>query len=148
MNMHAQAGDTYSRYVTLIGSLTPANVGEIAGLVTDDVHFRDPFNETRGRAAYLHVLAHMFTILADVRFDIHTQVGEGSRRFLYWTFTATHAMLGKISVEGVTRVELNEQGLICAHIDYWDSDSAFMARIPVAGAFIRLIRKQMAIRIP
>jgi hypothetical protein len=48
----------------------------------------------------------------------------------------------------VTRVELDEQGLIAAHIDYWDSDSAFMARIPVAGAFVRLLRKQMAIRIP
>jgi steroid delta-isomerase len=148
MNIHAQAGDVYSRYVTLIGSLTPTNVRELADMVTDDVHFRDPFNETRGRKAYLHVLTHMFTILEGIRFDIHTQTGEGSRRFLYWTFTATHAVLGKIMVEGVTRVELDEQGLIAAHIDYWDSDSAFMARIPVAGAFVRLLRKQMAIRIP
>lgn len=148
MNMHAQAGDTYSRYVTLIGSLTPANVSELGEMVTEDVHFRDPFNDTRGRAAYLHVLRHMFTILEGIRFDIHTQTNEGPRRFLYWTFTATHGVLGKISVEGVTRVDLNEAGLICAHIDYWDSDSAFMARIPVAGAFIRLLRRQMAIRIP
>ncbi|MDP4823681.1 MAG: nuclear transport factor 2 family protein, partial [Aestuariivirgaceae bacterium] len=100
MNMHTQAGDIYSRYVTLIGSLTPANVADLGPMVTDDVHFRDPFNETRGRAAYLHVLAHMFTILENVSFDIHTQAGEGERRFLYWTFTGTHAMLGKIIVEG------------------------------------------------
>lgn len=148
MNIHNPAGDIYSRYVALIGSLTPQNVDDLAPLVTDEVLFRDPFNETRGRFAYLHVLRHMFQILEGIRFDIHSQAGEGSRRFLYWTFTARHSVLKQIKVEGVTRIELADDGRIAAHVDYWDSDSAFMAKIPVAGSIVGLIRRQMAIRIP
>lgn len=148
MNIHNPAGDTYSRYVALIGSLTPENVDDLGALVTEDVLFRDPFNETRGRAAYLHVLRHMFKILEGIRFDIHSQAGEGNRHFLYWTFTARHALLKEIKVEGVTRIELAADGRISAHVDYWDSDSAFMAKIPLAGSFISLLRSQMAIRLP
>lgn len=148
MNIHATTGDIYSRYVSLIGRLSPDNIGELADMVTPDVHFRDPFNESHTREHYVHVLAHMFTILQDVRFDIHTATGEGDRRFLYWTFTARHAVVGEIRVEGTTRIELAPDGRIAAHIDYWDSDSAFMAKIPVVGSLIRLLRAKMAIRLP
>jgi hypothetical protein len=148
MNIHNQKADHLSRYVARIGALTPENLGELESLINKDIVFRDPFNETRGAKAYMHVMAHMFQILNHVRFDIHAQAGSGSQHFLYWTFSAEHGSLGKFEVEGMTRLELDEQGQIAAHIDYWDSDSAFMARIPVVGGLVRLLRKQMAIQIP
>ena len=42
--------------------------------------------------------------------------------------------------------ELADDGRIAAHVDYWDSDSAFMTKIPVAGLFIKALRSQMAIK--
>jgi steroid delta-isomerase len=145
-----QTSDIYARYVSLIGRLNPDNIGELVELTTPDVHFRDPFNETRGRAAYAHVLAHMFVILQDIRFDVQSQATgtDTQRHFFDWTFTARHSALGSFRVEGVTRIDLAADGRIAAHIDYWDSDSAFLARIPVVGVLMRALRKQMTIRIP
>jgi steroid delta-isomerase len=144
MNIHSAS--PFSRYVKLIGELRPETIDELGTLITEDVHFRDPFNDTRGKDAYLHIMRHMFAILTDIRFDIHEQAGDGKQRFLWWTFTARHSMIGAMKVDGITRVELAEDGRIAAHIDYWDSDSAFMTKIPVAGLFIKALRSQMAIK--
>ena len=144
MNIHSAS--PFSRYVKLIGELRPETISELAPLITEDVHFRDPFNDTRGKDAYLHILRHMFDILTDIRFDIHEQAGDGQQRFLWWTFTARHSVIGAMKVDGITRVELAGDGRIAAHIDYWDSDSAFMAKIPVAGLLIKALRRQMAIK--
>ena len=148
MNIHSQQADALSQYVARIGDLTPDNLGELESLITDNVHFRDPFNDLRGRKAYMHIMRHMFQILEGLRFDIHDQAGNGSRHFLYWTFYAKHKIIGEFKVEGMTRLELDESGKIAAHIDYWDSDTAFMARIPIAGSLVKALRKQMAIRVP
>ena len=43
--------------------------------------------------------------------------------------------------EGMSEVHVNPQGLICQHIDHWDSASQLIRHLPVIGVIIRPILK-------
>ena len=147
MNMQTGAGAPLERYVELMGDLTPERLAEIAGLVSDNVLFRDPFNEVRGRDRFVAVFQHMFAILKELKFTFEDRASAGRVHFFTWQFSARHAQLGPFTIGGVSRIETDETGLVVSHIDYWDSDSAFMARIPVLGKPIGWLRKFMELRL-
>src|SRR3546814_1664346 len=44
-------GEGLERYLRFLAGLTPESLDGLDGLVCDDVHFRDPFRDVRGRAA-------------------------------------------------------------------------------------------------
>ena len=76
----------HDRYRTYLETLTPETLAEISAYVTDDVRFKDPFNDTRGVDAMSRVFRHMFENVEDVNFDIHEMLAEGSVCLMAWHF--------------------------------------------------------------
>jgi len=55
--------DALDTYVGALQSITADRLEDFMLLVADDVHFRDPFNDCRGRMRYRAVLKDMFETL-------------------------------------------------------------------------------------
>lgn len=133
-------------YADVLGSLNAHLLKRLEELVANDVVFADPFHRVHGREAFLSVMGDMFLRLDNVGFKIHqlTPNPEALRGgFLYWTFTAESKLTGRFSFEGVSRVEINQQGLISLHEDYWDSAELYR-RIPGFKLLFNWLRKRAA----
>ena len=49
------------------------------------------------------------------------------------------------SISGCTEFELNTEGLIVLHRDYWDAAAQVYEQIPVLGAILRFLRRKLAL---
>jgi len=138
---------TVARYCELFGQLRAAQLPLLGELVAEDIEFSDPFNHLRGRSAFLGVLQEMFDKLEGPVFEITgiDPVSDGA--YIHWQFRARVPLLGQWHQTGLSRLRLNEDGLIDQHLDYWDSAQLY-GRIPLLGSIIRWLRGKFAYRGP
>jgi steroid delta-isomerase len=61
-----------------------------------------------------------------------------------WDFHFT-ARAQPMTISGCTQFELNDQGLITLHRDYWDAAQQVYEKVPLLGAVLRLIRRKLAL---
>jgi hypothetical protein len=60
--------------------------------------------------------------------------------YMKWNF-----LNGKLKIEGVSEIKFNDEGLVISHIDYWDSASQILIKIPILKYLIRYIMKKFSI---
>lgn len=138
----------FNAYVGLLVSLRPETLPELRRVTSHDVRFKDPFHDVQGRGAMLAVLERAFKDVENVEFVVTHQClppGEAIG-FLKWRMTGHLRRLGgrPWSVEGMTEVRLDHQGLVTAHYDYWDAASGLYEAFPVIGPVLRFIRRRIA----
>lgn len=131
-------------YVGFFETISSRGLERLSLLTTQDVRFKDPFNDICGQAALRGVLAHMIETCHDLRFVVTHRAWDGDTAFLRWRFTATIARLGTWDVTGVSEVTLDDAGRVAAHVDYWDAAEHVYIRMPVIGAALRAIRRRLA----
>ncbi len=90
-------------------------------LYTDDVYFKDPMTEFKGRDRYQKMIAFIQTYFLNCRMDLHDIQQTGNSIRSDWTLSWNTPLPWKprISISGWSELMLNEQGLVTSHIDYW-----------------------------
>ncbi|WP_417581334.1 nuclear transport factor 2 family protein [Nitrincola sp.] len=132
------------RYCEVFSNLSPETLDQFKDLVTEQVHFRDPFNDVRGFSKMRRILEDMFENTENPAFNVLEQSVYADHAWLRWQFTAKVPVIGLLSVEGATRLEFDHyNGLITEHIDYWDSAPVYL-RLPLIGGLLRLIKRRMS----
>jgi Uncharacterized conserved protein (DUF2358) len=88
----------------------------------EDVFFKDPVTEFRGIARYQQMIGLMNTWFKSPKMDLHDIQQSGNRIKTRWTLRWTTPLpwQPRISIDGRSELELNGEGLITAHLDYWD----------------------------
>jgi hypothetical protein len=140
---HATREQTFERYCALFESLCPENLSQLEPLVSPSIHFRDPFNDVRGWPRVHHILHDMFERCEQPRFyilDKHLADGCG---LLRWTFETRVPVMGWFSIEGMSRLQFDDDGRVSEHLDFWDS-SPFYLRLPLIGRLLRAARAKMS----
>lgn len=133
------------RYQTYLETLTVESLSTLGDYVTDDVRFKDPFNDVRGVDAMRRVFVHMFETLGDVKFTIHSTAQDGTVCFWAWHFDAT--LFDKPwHFEGTSVLQFDADGRVTSHIDHWDAATAFYEKLPVIGWLLARIRRRIAIQ--
>jgi hypothetical protein len=91
-------------------------------IYAEDVFFKDPITEFRGIARYQQMIGLMNTWFKSPKMDLHDIQQVGNRINTRWTLSWTTPLPWQphISIDGRSELELNEKGLITAHLDYWD----------------------------
>lgn len=130
-------------YVQFFEELSPETLDSLAQVTAPEVRFSDPFNDVRGRDAMRAVLADMFRKLGRPRFIVTHRAWDDDTAFLRWRMEA-RAFGGPWTVEGMSEVRFDQDGLVREHVDHWDSGTQVYARLPVLGALIRMIRRRIA----
>lgn len=141
--------DALDTYVAALQSLTADRLEEFMLLVADDVHFRDPFNDCRGRGRYRAVLEDMFENLDAIEFSVdqsaEARAADGTQTALIkWTLTAElHKKPWR--VEGCSELRFGSNGLVLAHHDYWDAAAGLYERFPLLGSVLKLLRRRIRV---
>ncbi len=128
-------------YVSAFVTLTPDNADDLYDLVANDVFFSDPFNVSHDKDGFRQIFDHMFETCKNPRFSVSDVAHSDTASYLRWRMTGTLKSWPHTNLrfEGMTEVHVNPQGLICQHIDHWDSASQLMLVLPI----MRLIIKPM-----
>ena len=136
-------------YIAYFENLTQDTIHDVTELVADDIHFRDPYNEVRGREQYPQVYAKILSDLKSFNYVFHETALNGNALYLYWTFSGVpqhfSKVLPKIETQGMSRIVLNEEGLVQEHEDFWDTGKAVYGQLPVVKQFVRLAQKNLGI---
>lgn len=137
--------------VVFFEHLTPQSLNELGQHYTNEVHFRDPFNDVHGLAKMHHIFSHMFDGLLEPRFVVKHWAAQGSTLYLSWDFHFSVKVLGRIRaqrIEGMSECRWTQtpQGewRVQAHLDHWDSATQVYAQLPVVGGLIRWFRKRLS----
>lgn len=139
-----------SRYTKFFEQLTADNVDHLTVVMTDDVHFVDPFNDVRGIERVKKIFVHMFDNLESPRFEVtHAATVDAAKddaagdALLRWEL---HSKLqGKpYNITGMSEISFAPDGRVNSHIDHWDAGQQFYERLPVIGWILRTIRGRLA----
>ena len=119
---------------------------EAFGTIYDDaVVFKDPFNDVKGISALYRVFQEMYQSLDNPRFIIHEYVEHQDIAYVKWDFifnfkndTTEHRFTG------VSRLEMNAEGKIVSHVDFWDAAEHIYEKIPLLGSLLRFAKRKIA----
>lgn len=132
-------------YAHAFATLTPCRVNALCERVSEDVHFRDPFNDLHGRDALRRLLIDMFARTEQPVFDLDEICWQASGRigWLRWRFSACLPVVGRLHIEGCSRVIIDENGRVCEHFDYWDSAPVYF-RLPFIGRLLGVVYQRIS----
>lgn len=91
-------------------------------LYAKDVYFQDPLNEFRGVQRYQKMVQFLGTFFKNVQMDLREIHREQDTIETQWTLYLTSPLPWKprLAIPGRSELKINEEGLIAAHIDYWN----------------------------
>jgi limonene-1,2-epoxide hydrolase len=130
------------RVIDFFQSMSVDSVRTLSLIYTDDVWFKDPFNEVQGLEQVSHIFTHMFEQVDAPRFVITHSVLQDDQAFLTWDFLFR---MKRFSVEeqcirGATHVRFVEDGRVAYHRDYWDAAEELYEKLPVVGSVMRWLK--------
>jgi len=139
--MKHQAG--LQNFVRFFETISPDSVAQLSSIYTEEVFFKDPFNEVRGIAAVRAIFAHMFEQVDAPRFVVTTSVLQDDQAFLTWDFLFRMKRFAREEqcIRGATHLRFDEDGRVSFHRDYWDAAEELYEKLPLLGAVMRGLKR-------
>ena len=134
------------RLVPFYESLTVGSIEGFDNFYAHDAKFRDPFNRVADIEAIKKIFRHMFVQVNDPVFSVSKSIVGDGEAILFWTFHFRFKGMGckeMQSLEGVSHLELNTDGMVTLHRDYWDAAEELYSRLPVIGVLMRGLQKML-----
>ena len=132
-----------TQLVTFFESIEAGNTARLSQVYTDDVFFKDPFNEVRGIAAVAGIFEHMFVQVDAPRFVVTGSVLQGDQAFLTWDFLFRMKRYSGVEqcIRGATHLRFAADGRANFHRDYWDAAEELYEKLPLLGSFMRWLKR-------
>lgn len=141
---HDVAQQALPRLVAFFEGLQPEGLQALAQVYARDARFKDPFNQVQGLVEIEAVFAHMFQTLDLPHFAVRDRMAQGQQLFLSWDFRFRFkGDAAWQTIHGATRLQLNAQGLVTEHRDYWDAAEELYEKLPVLGALMRWLKRRV-----
>jgi len=117
-----------------------ASLERLAAIATEDIRFKDPFNDVCGYDGLCRILAHTRRNVDELRFIVTDVAPAGDDVYVRWDMTGRVRLIGAWSVTGVSHIRFAADGRVCEHVDYWDAAEYFYGRLPVIGPILAWLR--------
>jgi steroid delta-isomerase len=139
--------ENLQRYARFFEQLSADNITQLTTVMTEDIHFIDPFNDVKGLKQVEKVFSHMFESLDNPQFRVsHMAMSDNDQAmgFLRWELNST--LRGRpYQIIGMSEVCLAADGRVSLHIDHWDAARQFYERLPLVGGLLRAIRSRLKV---
>lgn len=124
-------------------SISQENTVDLKQIYTDDVFFKDPFNEVNGIQNVITIFDHMFHQLDQPRFVVTTHVSQGDQAFLTWDFLFKMKRFNRNEqcIRGASHIRFAADGRVSYHRDYWDVAEELYEKLPLIGSVMRGLKK-------
>jgi steroid delta-isomerase len=132
-----------SKIIDCYENLSLGSVERLGEIYAPTIHFKDPFAEIFNLDELKRYFTHMFMRGRNPKFQITASVGSGNRWSLYWVFRYERFRMNW-EIRGSFLLELDAQGRIATHEDYWDVSTQIYERIPLVGILFRAIKWGLA----
>ena len=132
-----------ARVARFFETLSPASLGALDSVYSEQARFKDPFNDVTGLAGIHRVFAHMFETLDKPRFVVHGTLTQGDQAWLTWDFLIDRPD-GTLTVHGATQLSFAPDGRVSLHRDYWDTAEELYAKLPVIGIAVRWLTRRLS----
>jgi hypothetical protein len=127
-------------YIAFFENIARDRLHELDALVTQDVRFKDPFNDVTGVDKMRAALAMAFDH-GTPRFRVRDKALGAHAAFLLWHYDQGNGF----AFDGTSEIRFAPDGRICAHIDHWDSGAEIYAKLPVIGWILARIRDRLKV---
>ena len=131
--------------VNAFENLTPSGVQALERIYAADAYFKDPFNEVQGVPAIQSIFRHMYAQLEQPRFIVSQRIVQGAQCFLSWEFHFAFRGFqpGRAQcIRGGSHLQLNGEGRITSHRDYWDAAEELYEKWPLIGSLMRCLKRR------
>ncbi len=132
-----------ARLVAFFETIAPDTTDQLASVYTDDVYFKDPFNEVRGLPEVTRIFTHMFRQVDAPRFVVTGSVLQGDQAFLTWDFLFRMKRFSDEvqCIRGATHLKFAADGRANFHRDYWDAAEELYEKLPLLGSMMRGLKR-------
>ena len=139
--------DDLQKLIRFFETINTGNVSQLAQVYSEDVFFKDPFNEVRGLPDVVRIFSHMFEQVDSPRFVVTNHVLQGDQAFLTWDFLFRMKRFSTAEqcIRGATHLRFGSDGKAKFHRDYWDAAEELYEKLPLLGSVMRGL-KQLARR--
>lgn len=142
--------EALDRYVAAMEATQTTSIDDIMAFFAEDARFRDPFSDIRGKAKIRRVFEKTHEDLDDIRITVTDRATGTDAHYIRWIFKAVPKGFlrrqGEFVIDGMTEVHINDNGLVTAHLDYWDPTPHVWQRIPLMGTALGALRRQVGVR--
>ena len=130
------------RVIDFFQSISADSARTLSLIYTDDVWFKDPFNEVQGLEQVSHIFTHMFEQVDAPRFVVTHSVLQDDQAFLTWDFLFRMRRFSNEEqcIRGATHVRFASDGRVAYHRDYWDAAEELYEKLPVVGSLMRWLK--------
>jgi ketosteroid isomerase-like protein len=130
------------RVIDFFQSISADSARTLSQIYTDDVWFKDPFNEVEGIEQVSHIFTHMFEQVDAPRFVVTHSVLQDDQAFLTWDFLFRMRRFSddEQCIRGATHVRFASDGRVAYHRDYWDAAEELYEKLPVVGSLMRWLK--------
>jgi ketosteroid isomerase-like protein len=130
------------RVIDFFQSISADSARTLSQIYTDDVWFKDPFNEVQGLEQVSHIFTHMFEQVDAPRFVVTHSVLQDDQAFLTWDFLFRMRRFSddEQCIRGATHVRFASDGRVAYHRDYWDAAEELYEKLPILGSLMRWLK--------
>jgi ketosteroid isomerase-like protein len=135
--------NSLQRLIRFFETINPDNVSQLAQVYSEDVFFKDPFNEVNGLPEVVRIFSHMFEQVDGPRFVVTSHVLQGDQAFLTWDFLFRMKRFSAVEqcIRGATHVRFGPDGRANFHRDYWDAAEELYEKLPLLGSLMRVLKR-------
>lgn len=133
------------RLIDFFEHITAETVADTPKYYASNAYFKDPFNEVNRVEDISRIFGEMFHQVDKPRFVVHTAFESGQQVFMAWDFLfeMKRFKVGQVQcIKGSSHLQLNQNGLVQSHRDYWDTAEELYEKIPVLGGLMRWLKRQ------
>ncbi len=136
------------RYCKFLENLSLNDLKILYKFVDQDISFSDPFHQTKGIDEYNAILSTMFKTFDQINFEtkniLFNATNSNDCASFNWTLKMRHSKSFKsLQIDGMTLIEVSQQGLITRHEDYWDPSTSIYRIIPLLGSAVDFVRRKI-----
>ena len=130
------------RVIDFFQSISANSARTLSQIYTEDVWFKDPFNEVEGIEQVSHIFTHMFEQVDAPRFVVTHSVLQDDQAFLTWDFLFRMRRFSddEQCIRGASHVRFASDGRVAYHRDYWDAAEELYEKLPVVGSLMRWLK--------
>ena len=135
--------ESLQQLIRFFETLDTGSVSQLAQVYSEDVFFKDPFNEVRGLPEVVRIFSHMFEQVDTPRFTVTNHVLQGDQAFLTWDFLFRMKRFSAVEqcIRGATHVRFGPDGRANFHRDYWDAAEELYEKLPLLGSLMRVLKR-------
>ena len=114
-----------------------ADFGLVDTYYHPDVRFRDPIQSLQGRDAFVEMSEKLVRRCSELRARVNDAAQNGPVILLQWTMEMKLGPAPLTTIEGCTKLTLDEDGRVVEHRDYFDLWGDSLGSTPLVGALYR-----------